>query len=675
MSAKINPYEEFRKEVKAVICAFLESNNISIPVSEISLEYPPNPEFGDLSTSIAFTFASKLKKNLIDISREIVKYYNLEVHKLISKAEVVGGYSNFFINTERFNTLVINTIKKLGKKYGEIEKKTDEKILIEHTSVNPNKPWHVGHARNAILGDTLARIYRRAGYNIEVQNYIDDTGKQVADTIFAMNLFDKPLPEEDKKIDRWMGDIYVDIYKILGQEEHLKEELEKIDKKIFNTDDAQELMKLERKRDGILNLLDIIEKINEGINYVMHDVEKGVYRNVVAKCVRDQLKIAYKLSIFYDLLTWESDIVGAGLFEEAMDKIKSSLYVVKPDEGSYKGCWVLAIKKYLNDNTDDAKAIKLFAGMEEPDKVLIRSNGTPTYVAKDIAFQMWKFSLLNKNMKYEVWDTQPNGQLLWTSSPTGKDMNRFARANMVINVIGTEQSYDQECVYTALKICGYHNEYNNSRHFGYAHVRMETGRMSGRKGIWIAVDDILDEAVRLAYKEVDKRRSDFSEEKKRKVSEAVGISAVRYALTNQIPSKEIIFKWDEVLNFEGDTAPYIQYAHVRLSSILRKAKERGLEVKNSNYGLLTTMDEKNLIKHLAMFPDQIENAISGLDPSIITRYAYMLANYLNKFYTTSPVLSEENRNIREARLELVEASKIVMENVHDTLGLTLLEEM
>ncbi len=674
MSAKVNPNEEFRKEIKAVISAFLESNNISIPVSEILLEYPPNPEFGDLSTSIAFTLASKLKKNLMDISREIIKYYNPEVHKLISKAEAVDGYGNFFINTERFNTLVINTIKNLGKKFGEIEKKSDEKILIEHTSVNPNKPWHVGHARNAVLGDTLARIYRRAGYNVEVQNYIDDTGKQVADTIYAMNLFGETLPE-DKKIDRWMGDIYVHIYKILGQEGHLKEELEDIDKKIFSTDNAQELMKLERKRDGILNLLDIIEKINEGINYVMHDVEKGVYRNIVAKCVRDQLKIAYKLNIFYDLLTWESDIVGAGLFEEAMDKIKSSPYVVNPDEGPYKGCWILAIKKYLDDNPDDGKAIKLFWNMKEPDKVLIRSNGVPTYVAKDIALQMWKFGLLNKDMKYEEWNSQPNGQLLWTSSPGGKGMNRFARADLVINVIGTEQSYDQECVYTALKICGHLNEYNNSRHFGYAHVRMETGRMSGRKGIWIAVDDILDEAVRLAYKEVDKRRSDFSEEKKRKVSEAVGISAVRYALANQIPSKEIIFKWDEVLNFEGDTAPYIQYAHVRLSSILRKAEEKGVRAENQNYGLLTTVDEKNLIKHLAMFPDQIENAISNLDPSIITRYAYMLANYLNKFYTTSPVLSEENRNIQEARLGLVKASKIVMENVHDTLGLTLLEEM
>ncbi|MHA1251875.1 MAG: arginine--tRNA ligase domain-containing protein, partial [Candidatus Helarchaeota archaeon] len=412
----------------------------------------PQPQYGDYNTSICFRLAKLLKENPAGIAKRLADSVKLDQYSLIKEIKVEGGYVNFFIDYTNFNYTVLNTIFKMGMDYGRLENiDSSKKILIEHTSVNPNKPWHVGHARNAILGDTIARLFRKAGYNIEVQNYIDDTGKQVADTLFAMDYFGiKELPN-DKRIDHWMGKIYVDIYKEMDK---LKSEIEK--KKVENLNTGE----LEKK----------LNEINKGIEEKLKEVETGKYRNIVEKCVKDQLKTAFRLKIYYDLLSWESDIVRSGLFEESLELIKKSKYIDLVSEGKLKGCLTILIDRYMEEHPNDKETKKLFQGMAEPNKVLLRSDGTSTYVAKDIAYQMWKFGLLNRDMKYKLFLKQPNGKELWTTAPDGEKINRFGKGFKVINVIGIEQTYEQACVSIALKILDYIDQYKNSYHLGYAHV-------------------------------------------------------------------------------------------------------------------------------------------------------------------------------------------------------------
>jgi arginyl-tRNA synthetase len=358
--------------------------------------------------------------------------------------------------------------------------------------------------------------------------------------------------------------------------------------------------------------------------------------------------------------------------------MKKSEYIDLVESGTLKGCWTLIIDKYMENNPDDEEAKKLFQGMAEPNKVLLRSDGTSTYVSKDIAYQMWKFGLLNRDMKYKVFLKQPNGDNLFTTDPEGEKSGVFGKGDKIINVIGMEQMYEQSCVAIALKIMDFMKEYDNSYHLGYAHVKLKEGRMSGRKGIWTATDEIIDEAVSRARKEIMDRREDFSKEELEKTSESIGISAVRYALLNQSPTKEIVFDWDTVLSFDGDAGPYLQYAYARTSGIMRESKSRGVSFSSINKkfaSLLKEDEEVNLIKDLATLPFIINKSINEYDPSILTQYTIRLTQTFSKFYTNCPILPIEDQDLREARLILVQSFRIVLESIFSILGIGTLDKM
>ncbi|MHA1271700.1 MAG: arginine--tRNA ligase [Candidatus Helarchaeota archaeon] len=655
-----NPIKIFIDQMEEIIKKFLKQEGIKEKIKDFGIKSSPQPKYGDYNTSICFRLAKSLKENPNNIARRFVESINLKNYSLVKEIKVEGGFVNFFIDYKEFNNLVLKTITEMELNYGQLEDiDPNKKILIEHTSVNPNKPWHVGHARNAILGDTIARLFKKAGYTIEVQNYIDDTGKQVADTLYAMDYFGiKELPA-DQRIDHWMGRIYVNIYKEIAK---IQSEIEK------KESNGLDISKLEEK----------FNTINEGIENKIKLVEKGVFRDIVEKCVKDQLKTAFRLKIYYDLLSWESDIVRSGLFEEALSAMKKSKYITLVNEGKLKGCLTILIDKYMNDKPDDRETKKLFHGMSEPNKVLLRSDGTSTYVAKDIAYQMWKFGLLNKDMKYKVFLKQPNGKELWTTSPDGKDITKFGRADQIVNVIGIEQMYEQSCVAISLKIMEYLNEYKNSYHLGYAHVKLKQGRMSGRKGIWTATDDIIEESVSRAKKEILKRRDDFTKEELEETAESIGISAVRYALINQSPTKEIVFDWDTVLNFDGDAGPYLQYAYARTSGILREATKRGISFSLKNLYLVSKLnefEEINLIKNLSLLPNIIRNSIENYDPSILAQYTYNLTQLFSKFYSKCPILPIDDTELREARLILIKSFQIVLKSIYYILGIDPLEKM
>ncbi|NJE46490.1 arginine--tRNA ligase [Thermococcus sp. GR7] len=611
---------------------------------EVTFDETPNIEFGDFATTVSFQLARVFRKAPKLIADEIVERIKDKLPGEVSDVKAVNGYINFYLNYEAFGKDLVSEILKRGEHYGESEFGKGRKVIVEHTSVNPTKPLHMGHARNAVLGDTMARIMRALGYNVEVQNYIDDLGVQFAQVLWGyLNLkeeferLEAELREKGVKedvIDHVMGLLYVEVNKrIEGNPE--------VDKEV------RELMK----------------KLEEGDNEIAE-----IGRKLAERVVKAQMMTTYRMNITYDLLSWESDIMRSGIFEEAYGLIESNPNFFWAEEGKYKGAFVMDLRK-------------LFPDMKNPFLVLKRSDGTATYTGKDIAYHLWKFGKVSSDMLYKPWDRLEDHET-WTTAPDGEEMSgKFGKADIVINVIGAEQKHPQMAIKYALQLLGFEDSAQNFHHLAYEHVVRPEGKFSGRKGTWVGftVDEVLNEAVRRAKELVEEKNPNLSEEEKEKIAEAVGVGAVRFNLVKYSPDKIITFRWEDVLNFEGESAPYVQYAHARCASILRKAEESGVSVeweellKRSDFSKLTNR-EKELIKLLARFPEIIEGAGKDIKPHLIPWYANEVASLFNKFYMDHPVLKAED-GVREERLLLVLATKQVLRNALALLGIEAPEKM
>jgi len=567
---------------------------------EIVFSDTPDSKLGDFSSTVAFAMAKKMKKNPKEVAEEIISNLKTKKMKYIKEIRNVGPYINFFIN---YDTLGHDLLKNILNEKWEIEEKK-EKVIVEHTSTNPNKPLHMGHLRNAILGDTLARIFKFLKYNTEIQNYIDDLGIQVAETLWGY----KNLKfDENKKFDHLLGEIYVEAEKIKDYK---------------------------------------IEKEIRALNKEME--ESGISREFVERCLKAQLETLSKLNISYDVLVFESDLIRSKIFDEAYEKIKQSKDIVLEEEGENKDCLVM-------------KLGNIFPDMENPDKILIRSDGTATYTGKDVAYHLWKFGLVEKNMRYLKWNS------LYKSFSEGETKD-FGNGDIVINVIGVEQIYPQEVVKLSLELLGYYEKAENFYHLAYEHVSLPEEKFSGRKGTWIGytVDELLEEAFLKAKEEVESRRSDLPEEKKVEIAKAVASGAIRYNIIKYAPEKKITFRWKDALNFEGDSSPYLQYAHARCCSILKKAELSDFIPNFSD------SEEKELIKTLYEFVIETEKACNLKRPHIVTKYLNDLATVFNSFYNSLKVLGSE----KEAqRLTLVKATQIVLKKGLSLLGIEALEEM
>ncbi|WP_297549725.1 arginine--tRNA ligase [Thermococcus sp.] len=611
---------------------------------EITFDDTPSIELGDFGTALAFQLARVLRKAPKLIAEELVKRIGENLPEGIREVKAVNGYINFYLDYSYFGRALISEILEKGPSYGESETGRGKKVIVEHTSVNPTKPLHMGHARNAVLGDTMARIMRKLGYTVEVQNYIDDLGVQFAQVLWGyLNLkeeferIDAELREKGLKedfIDHVMGLLYVEVNKRL-------EENPDVDKEV------RELMK----------------KLEEGDNEV---AETG--RKLAERVVRAQMLTTYRMGIAYDLLSWESDIMRSGIFKEAYELIEKNENFFWAEEGKYKGAFVMDLRK-------------LFPDMKNPFLVLRRSDGTATYTGKDIAYHLWKFGKVKSDMLYKLWDKRENHET-WTTAPDGEEMpGRFGRADVVINVIGAEQRHPQMAIKYALQLLGFEESAKNFHHLAYEHVVREEGKFSGRKGTWVGftVDEVLNEAVQRARELVEQKNPSLSEEEKEEIAEAVGVGAVRFNLVKYSPDKIITFRWDDVLNFEGESAPYIQYAHARCASIIRKAGESGIEtdwkslLEIADFSKLTNR-EKELIKLLSKFPNVMESAGRDIKPHLIPAYLNELASLFNRFYMDHPVLKAEE-GIREERLLLVLAVKQVLRNGLEVLGIEAPEKM
>ena len=641
-----DPLADFDHEVHQ----FLQSAGVD--PSLVRLEPPRQREFGERATSVAFRLARERKRSPQEIASEIAARFDPAGYRFIAAVEPAGaGFLNFRLSYSEFIPHFVEAVTRAGALYGRSADVDVKQVVVEHTSVNPNKEWHIGHARNASIGDTLARILALHGHSVQVQNYIDDTGLQAAQALEGLLHFPEPR-RPDEKYDHYVGRLYVKVAAELGSEPELRKQLE----------DATD----EEQRSILRIRLENIERLQKLAFRTMHELESGRHHEQISRILDAQLETAYRLGVFYNLLNWESHLVQSQTFQQAMERIAEAPTVTRPPTGKYAGALVIETGPPPKDS-DEPKS-----------EVLIRSNGIPTYVAKDIAYHMWKFGLLPDRMRYVEYAIQPNGEVLCSTAVEGPRRDQ-PKPDEVINVIAVNQTLAQDAVRESLRVSGFDEAADHLIHLAYGLVSTPEGRISGRRGTSVSADAVVEEAVRVAYERVqEKRTQDLTADEMRLIAEAVGVGAVRYFMVQYNPLTDVEFKVADVVSYDGNTGLYIQYALVRMFAILRKARdELGIseaEIDAADPSLLGHDQERRLVLHMAQLPDTIATAARTLAVNLVAEFAYDLATTFSQFYRDCPVLTSEPA-LRAARLLLVKTTRDVLVNACTTLGVPVIDRL
>lgn len=645
----VNPFAEFRRECKTVLTEALKQTLPEDKVDAFPLGKPSNSTYGQLASSLCFELAKKLGQKPNDLAAQLSKAANKSLFTLIEKIEPAGGYVNFHVNFPKFSELTLESISQLSQEYGFVKTENPLKIIVEHTSVNPLHPIHIGQARNPMLGDALARILKCRGHNISSHYYIDDVGRQSSVVAYGYAKLGKPKPDE--KSDLFVGKIYT-ITSCLVELNRLKRQLE-IGKAVLSNDEVAKLNKeidewmsiaaeLEEKYPKLFKAL--LGKIGEDtnpeeeisrLNRAYEDGEpnaKKLVREVSDLCLEGFRKTQARVEVFYDSWDWESDFVWSNQVNDVLEKLKASGFVFS--EG---GVLEFDAEKVIHALDLKAK-LNLREEQEVPPLTLVRADGTTLYTTRDVAYTLWKFS----------------------------------RAQKIINVIGMEQSLAQLQLKIALYALGFGKHAGSFVHFAYNLVTLPGYKMSSRRGHYITFDEVLDEAIKRAYEEVSKRSPLLTEEEKQKIASFVGIGAVRYALVDVDAGKPVVFTWDRVLNFETNSAPYVQYTHARACSILRKAARKP---SNPACELLKEQIEHELVLTLASFPDIFIECAEYLKPNMMADYSNALADKFNTFYNALPVIKAESQELSDARIALTDAIRIVLSNALNLIGVVAPEKM
>ena len=644
-----NPFAEFRKECEEALAYALEKALPEVKVETLAFSKPPNPEYGQLANSSCFELAKQLNKKPNVLAEQLVRALRKYDFSLVQKVAFVGGYVNFHLNYAKFSQLTFESIKQLGSEYGFVKTNKPQTIIVEHTSVNPLHPIHIGQARNPMLGDALARILEARGNKVACHYYIDDVGRQSSVVAYGYSALGKPKPDE--KPDHFVGKIYT-VTSCLVEINRLKkavvaakaglnlEELAKLNKELAEwTSIAAELQgKYPTLFEKLLELISKEENPEEEINRLNREYEEGepkakqLIREVSDLCLNGFRETMKRVGIVYESWDWESDFVWSGMVSEALQKLRTSPFVFEDGE----------VLEFDAEKVTDILKLKPSLGLSEnyevPPLTLVRADGTSLYTTRDVAYSLWK----------------------------------FVRASKVINVIGMEQSLAQLQLKIALYALGYDKHADNFVHFAYNLVTLPGYKMSSRRGHYITLDEVLDEAVERAFEEVSKRSPQLNDEEKRKIANFVGLGAVRYALIDVDASKPVVFTWDRVLNFETNSAPYVQYTHARACSILRKAARKPEKVE---FELLKEKLERELVLSLASFPDTFVESTEYLKPNLIADYVNAVADKFNTFYNALPVLRAETPELSDARLALTEAIQTVLRNGLTLIGVFAPEKM
>jgi len=630
---------------------------------QVTVEQPKQSSFGELAIPVAFQLARQLKRSPKQIAEEIAGVVGNVPG--VASVEIAGnGYLNVRLDRGAYAQSLLQSGDSVEDVVGNAEK-----VVVEHTNINPNKAAHIGHLRNAVLGDTFVRMLRRRGRFVEVQNYIDNTGVQVADVVVAFHYLGKKtsadverlIADPNVRFDYLCWDLYARISSYY-----------------------------KRQPDSLQWRSETLHAIEAGQNELAHLGD--VIANAIVKA---HLKTMYRLGVEYDVLPRESEILHLKFWATAFELLKQRNAIYFEQQGKNKGCWVMPSASF-RDHPGLAEAAP--AEGEDDSKVIVRSNGTVTYVGKDIAYQLWKFGLLGKDFHYRLWSTYPDEHQVWvtTDQPQPGDPPQFGRALKVFNVIDSRQSYLQDVVVAGLRALNYNQQADASIHFSYEMVAltprtcMELGielpeedkrrpyvEVSGRKGLGVKADDLLDKLIETALKEVEDRHPEATPAQRQEVAEQIAVGALRYFMLKFTRNSVIAFDFQEALSFEGETGPYVQYAAVRAGNILRKFVERGERMPHFAEALdreaLKRCFEAEGLWQLLLLASKadttVERAIASGEPAHVAKYAFQLAQSFNNFYHEHPVITEENVERRTVLLWLTDYVRAQLLATLNVLGI------
>jgi arginyl-tRNA synthetase len=637
---------EFEAEVREAVLAAAAARGYRLV--EVELLRPPNPELGDVSSPVGLRLAREARKAPGAIAQEIAETLGegSKGWRLIGGVEAhASGYVNFRTNWPLFAyELLESVVRPAGGVISLDAPGARKRVAIEHTNVNPNKALHIGHARNLVLGDSLVRTMKRLGHQVQTLNYIDDSGAQVADVIVGLRFMGfADQPPEGIKFDTYCGDVvYTKVNQAYERDPALKEK--------------QRL---------------VLKEIEKGTG------EIGLYaEKIVSRILAAQLETCWRLGARYDLLNWESHILRTGMWKDVFEELKAKGIAVLETEGENAGCWVVKDKE-LGD-----------------DKVLVRSDGTVVYVAKDIPYAAWKIGLVADRFAYRVYGTQPGGRTLWSTSGETTTAGgapshpKFGGADLAISVIDSKQSRLQKVVSRVLeRMEGKENERYLHRAYEVVAlsrrsaeslgmtVEKEFVHMQGRKGIYINVDTVLDALRDKSFEETRRRNPERGDEWLSSVADALAVAAFRFELVKQDPDKMIAFDMESSLRLQGDTGPYLLYSYARASRILVKSGAKDPRFSVETAGRLTHPKEQSLLKLISVYDKSVIEAERYLSPKEVATYAHSLAATFSEFYEAVQVNSEPDPGLRDARLAMVEAFRAILKDALGLLGIEALEEI
>jgi arginyl-tRNA synthetase len=652
------------KFVEAVRTAF------HLEVTSPALDSPPNLEMGDISLAGCFELAKQLRQPPRKIAEQLVPL--VSALEGVERVTIAGaGYLNFHLHraqtAARLFALRSSNAAPGSSGHG--------KILVEHTSINPNKAAHIGHLRNAVLGDTFVRLLRFSGENVEVQNYIDNTGVQVADVVVGfLHLEKKTLKDVEglihstsQRFDYYCWDLYARVFQLYEED--------------------KEILKLRSQA---------LKDIEEG-----HGETAAMADLISTAIVRTHLETMSRLNIEYDLLAQESEILKLQFWNAAFELLKKQNAIRFEDAGKNAGCWVMD----LADPGAEGES-------EPPDaddiKIIVRSNGTVTYVGKDIAYHLWKFALLGKDFGYSRFHRYPDGHSVWRTTVNGQpDAPPFGRASAAYAVIDTRQSYLQNIVKAAFHALGYHERAANLHHFAYEVVGLtsrcaeEMGiplsdedrqrpyvEVSGRKGQGVKADDLIDTLIARAAEEVSSRNMAQEPAEVQDYARKIAVAALRYFLLKFSRRVIIAFDFKEALAFEGETGPYLQYSTVRARNIIRKFQESRPEFEPAQLSTALTPEQlQDFFKggdgpafwELTLLASQLEavvaQAIGSEEPAVVAKYAFRLGQAFNNFYHHFHILSEPDLARQQFLLYLVYLTERTLTLATEQMGIEIPDRM
>jgi len=672
--------------IKQAVSTYLAQEQIDFAIEQlpIDLRFSAQASFGDYSMPVMpWGGKNKLARKPLSLAEALATILrNMQIPAIQEITVTAPGFLNFRLNRPFIGQVIIERVLDAGADFGQNDTGVGTKIVVEHTNINSNKAAHVGHLRNSCIGDSVVRMLRSQGYHVEAQNYIDDSGVQVADVVMGFTLLQKgelQLPGGNEEMpgesfDYYCSRVYVAVGKAFDEAEQVKES------------QPEKLDRLKEMRKAVLHAIEHGSEPEAGPDYPL------LASDISRQIVQAHLTTMSRLNVSYDLLTWESTVLRSGLWKRTFAMLRDRGLLEKPETGKAAGCWILPF-----GNEEE----QVEEGDHSSDKILVRSDGTATYTAKDIAYQLWKFGLtddpqIGVQFNFTPWGRQHDGRLLWSMQTSEQenesrigeevDPRRFGHAKRVINVIDVRQSYLQQVLYESLRRLGFTDQADNSTHLAYEVVTLSAATaermgidtsaghdfyaMSGRKGIEIKADDLINASI--------KRMLETKPELSAETAAVAAASAIRYFMIRYNLQQVIALDMDEALRSNGDTGVYLQYAYARANSILRKLDKTGYKLPEKLELLPEQLEQSEweLLRHIDAYPRSLAEASAKLAPNMLATYAYDLASHFSDFYEhTPPILKETDERVKAFRAWLVSATVQTMGNALRVLGFVPLESM